>query len=406
MIVSCENCKKRYRIDAQKLKTEKSKFKCTRCGQTIYIKKPPETEISSVNNSEKDHERVSYNEKDYEKRLREVVLKRLSSEEASGTANPSVQSEAANNLRSGSLKKRFTGLWGNMMLFLIFIPLFILLFSVLLALWRFETLKGFIERESDTEASLLAEDNIAKICRAVAIQTGLYLKTHSELNSDQFMKNPVFKRIAVQQVGTNNHTMLYQMPDQKGALWVWAHKNPAFTGRDLRNISRESAQAIAGDNFSLFLKVLTGVRGLKESKGRFQVRDSNGKLRDKYLVCTPIEGTPYVIAADVFMDEFKLPVQQSGKRIIDKICETRNIIVISLLTAMLASGTVVFIYSRRLTRAIAELTHAANRISAGEFGVKLEIGRKDEIGDLSHAIGRLQESTRILLKRAGNRQKN
>lgn len=395
MIVSCKNCKKRYRINSQKLKSKKSTFKCTRCGHIINVYKPPgdhPVEASSP----------PYEGKDYEKRLREAVLKRLSAPESSGNETFTANSKNGRNFFTNI----FSSLWGNMILFFFLIPLATVIISGALSFWRIEGLTAFIEKESDRVGTALATDKIERICRAVAVQAGLYLRSHPKLHRDQFMKNPVFKGIAVQEVGTGNYTMLYQMPDSKGALRLWSHKNPAYVARDLRTISKDLSIAIAGDNFRQFIKILMGVSGLKESKGNYQAKDADGNIRKKYLVCTPIEGTPYVIAVDVFMDEFKLPVQQFGQQIRKKTYATRNVIFISLLTAMLASGTVVFIYSKRLTRTVCELTKAADRISIGDFGNRIEINREDEIGDLAHAISRLQESTRLFLKRADNRQRN
>ena len=41
MIVICEECGKKYRIDPEKIKKESTRFKCTFCSHLISVRKPP-----------------------------------------------------------------------------------------------------------------------------------------------------------------------------------------------------------------------------------------------------------------------------------------------------------------------------------------------------------------------------
>ena len=59
-----------------------------------------------------------------------------------------------------------------------------------------------------------------------------------------------------------------------------------------------------GDLFDSFWKIFSGVEGGRESKGYYSWRDADKRLRDKYMVCTPVDGTPYVVAATTYLDEF------------------------------------------------------------------------------------------------------
>ena len=43
MIVICEDCGKKYRVDPLKITGTKAKFKCKSCGHIITITKPDET---------------------------------------------------------------------------------------------------------------------------------------------------------------------------------------------------------------------------------------------------------------------------------------------------------------------------------------------------------------------------
>lgn len=58
---------------------------------------------------------------------------------------------------------------------------------------------------------------------------------------------------------------------------------------------------------------------------------------------------------------------------------------------------------RALSKPIIKLTDAANRISIGELDMEIRTKRKDEIGDLSEAIARMQDSIRISIERLRRR---
>lgn len=399
MIVSCDNCGKRYRVHPEKLKAPRGRFKCKRCHHTVKVYKQQGVQDEASSSQ-------SYYRDDYEKRLRQAVFKQLSSSPSSASKKSIAGFNGKKKLNTGSLKILLPGLRGKMMMLFFFFPLVILLAASLLCFRQLQMLTSFVEKESAAIAVSSAEDKIAERCRVVATQTGIYLKSRSNLHPDQFMKNPVFKRIAIQKISPENYTILYQMPDRNGALRVHAHADPALIGKDLREIFRSSFSVDVRDDFSRFVKILMGVRGLKVSKGHYRATDSADNIRDRYMVCTPIEGTPYVILASAFMDEFALPLQRFETQVRRKTSATRRIVLLALLTTMIATGTVVFIYGRRLTRTIAALTDAADRISVGDLAVEIGIKRKDEIGDLANAIGRLQESTRLFLKRVHNQEKN
>jgi methyl-accepting chemotaxis protein len=61
--------------------------------------------------------------------------------------------------------------------------------------------------------------------------------------------------------------------------------------------------------------------------------------------------------------------------------------------------------SRAIVTPIRKLTDAANRISVGELGVEIENKSKDEIGDLAEAITRMQDSIRLSIERLRRRRR-
>ncbi|MFC1815250.1 HAMP domain-containing protein [Thermodesulfobacteriota bacterium] len=76
---------------------------------------------------------------------------------------------------------------------------------------------------------------------------------------------------------------------------------------------------------------------------------------------------------------------------------------------LLLTITIVFVFiiawfsGRAISRPIIKLTEAADRISVGELNMEIKTKRKDEIGDLSEAIARMQDSIRIAIERLRRR---
>lgn len=73
----------------------------------------------------------------------------------------------------------------------------------------------------------------------------------------------------------------------------------------------------------------------------------------------------------------------------------RLVILLLVLVVILIS----FIVSRTFTAPIVRLTQVADRISLGELDAKIELNRRDEIGDLAEAIARMQASLQAAIER-------
>ncbi|MDY0040662.1 MAG: zinc-ribbon domain-containing protein [Desulforhabdus sp.] len=54
MIVSCEACKTKFRLDPSRLKGDKSKVRCSRCGYVFTVQRPQEEVLLKVDLSEQD----------------------------------------------------------------------------------------------------------------------------------------------------------------------------------------------------------------------------------------------------------------------------------------------------------------------------------------------------------------
>jgi methyl-accepting chemotaxis protein len=70
------------------------------------------------------------------------------------------------------------------------------------------------------------------------------------------------------------------------------------------------------------------------------------------------------------------------------------ILVVAVLTCLVG-----YFIARGFTGPIIQLTKIADRISMGELDAQITIDRKDEIGQLAEAIGRMQASLQTMIER-------
>jgi methyl-accepting chemotaxis protein len=122
------------------------------------------------------------------------------------------------------------------------------------------------------------------------------------------------------------------------------------------------------------------------------------------MVCTPVAGTPFVIAATTYLDEFTGPVRLMESRAGVLTEKTRLITWAILGAAIFLIGLIVSIYGHRLTGKIKSLTDVAERISIGDLGIEIETKSRDEIGELAEAVSRMQDSIRLSIERLRRRR--
>jgi methyl-accepting chemotaxis protein len=72
-------------------------------------------------------------------------------------------------------------------------------------------------------------------------------------------------------------------------------------------------------------------------------------------------------------------------------------------TALLLIGIMVIVYANRLTGKIESLTDVADRISAGDLEMEIEMKSRDEIGELAQAIARMRDNIRLYIERLQQR---
>ena len=385
MIVICEECGKKYRIDPSKIKGKAASFKCRVCTNVIVVNKselesasqPPAAVPSPPTDTQADES---------------VPPPPESAAEPKGPAYDTV-------LTGEPRKRGLFGLRAKMLMLFLFIPLILMIGAGLLYLWRVDQMSKLVTTESTRIVNRMAEEKIRDLSSAVAIQARLYLLAHPDLDKHDFMNDMGFKTLAVQKVGLTGYTALYEMPDGQGIWRTWAHVQPRIIGIDMSTLKKPM-----GRNFSGFWKVFSGVKGDKRSQGYYTWQEKDGSFREKFMVCTPVAGTRYVIAATTYLDEFHGPIRQMEKRGQEATKKTRQYILITFGVTLLLIGTIVFNYGHRLTGKLKSLTEVTERISVGDLAAEIKTKSRDEIGELAEAIARMQDSIRLSIERLRRRR--
>lgn len=363
MVVICEECGKKYKFDYNLMKSDRAKFTCKSCNHLISINKPEEDQ------------------------------KILEVEEPREEINISEESVKA---AISSRTKGFSLLPKMLSLFLIIPSLFLLLAGALYYR-QLQDLSTLLIGDSKNVTTNLSEEIIANIARSVGKQCKLFWESHPKMTKEDFNVDVAFKSISFAKVGTTGYTALVERPNVIDGKWViWVHPNAKLVGNDITPLLKAKNPR--------FWKVQTGVIDGSESKGYYPWEDRDGVTREKFMVCTPIEGTNFFIAATTYIDEFTEPVkamEQRANKITDKIKTTVYII---LGITLLIIALIVSIYSHKLSQRIKYLTDHAERISVGELDAVIEIKAKDEIGDLAEAITRMQDSIRFSIERLRRRR--
>lgn len=277
------------------------------------------------------------------------------------------------------------------------------LFSVLIAAFAGQAVYLIVQLNNITDQfgkkgteiiKEMAENAIMATAQSVAKESQLYLEAHPELNKEQFMEDSRFKEVALQKVGKNGYTALYERGSD-GKWRTWVHTNPKITKLDdMAKLAKP-----LGDSFPGFWKVLTEVERSLPSAGYYKWQEKDGSFKDKYMASVNVPGTEFYIASTTYIDEFTEPMvrlEHESKTIAKT--ESRNIaVLISIIILVIA--IVVFNFGGRLTANIKYLSEMTDRISLGELNALIEIRSKDELAVLAESISRLQQSVKLSIQR-------
>jgi predicted Zn finger-like uncharacterized protein len=381
MIVICEECGKKYDIDPAQIKGREAKAKCKSCGHVITVTKKEVNPSAAAPPS----------------KVKEVPPRPKEPEARS--PEPNEEAPDTQPAKSATGPKKGFGLRPKIFVLFFFIPIALMIGAGSFYLWALEDLSSLITRESSRAVTQLGEAIIAEKARSVADQARLYLVSRPNMARQDFGSDQEFQKVAVQKVGLTGYTALYAVPDEKGIWRTWAHTNAKIIAIDMSTLNGPM-----GQNFDGFWKVFSNAKDGKESKGYYTWQEKDGSFRDKYMVCAPVKGTPYYVAATTYLDEFTKPVKDMEGRVNEITKGTRNMVFMIVGGTLLLVGFVVLLYGQRLTSRIRSLTDVAERISVGDMDAEISIKSKDEIGDLAEAINRMQASIRLSIERLRRRR--
>ena len=394
MKITCEGCNKTYNIDLEKMEYPRIKSKCKACGETLIITKPSsnlDDSSTSFNMDDNDFSGL-----DTASEVLEPPPLRPSSEEISLGDAPSGLSSART-----SKGLRF-GLRWRLLIFFFLIPIALIAAEGYLYLQQFNSLSVDLSSQSTNIVKQFAEQIIGEKARSVAGQVRLFLEGHPTMKPDQFYEDPYLKTIALQSVGKTGYTALYSEPGADGKWHTWVHANKNIIGSKFDMAALEKP---LGKNFPGFWKVYIGVKGARESQGYYTWLEADGKtLRDKFMVCTPVIGTPYYVAATTYVDEFTVEIDKMKANARQTSRQTQNTIIAISAIILILIGSITFWYGRSLTSKIKSLTDLTERISVGDLEAEINVKSNDEIGDLGNAISRMQDSIRISIERLRRRK--
>ncbi len=385
MIILCEECGKKYRIDPSKIGEEGMKFRCKACNHVITVSKP----------EAKEPEPKAFIEPEEEVG---TVKTEMPSAESEKKPEKRVNLPAAGMIEG---KKGRLGLRSKMVLLFFVLPIIIVAAAGILYLWQMSSLSKLLTEQSAESVKEMAEDLVKEKSRSASKQISLYLATHPELNKEDFSYEMNFRLIAVQKVGLTGYTCLYSIPDEQGVSSLWVHPNAKLIGIDLP----KAMQKALGKEYHKWWDVYNGAYKGAESSGYYTWLNADGTVQEKFMVCTPVERTPYVVAATTNYDEFTRPIRVMETRAQKLISNAKYIISAIIIGTIVLIGLVVSIYGNLLVNKIKSLTDLAQRISIGDLDAEVGIKSKDEIGDLYDAIVRMQESIRLSMERLRRRRK-
>ena len=392
MTVICEECGKVYHIDPDKLDQYKGKSVRVRCGECGHV-----TQISKL--LEAMEEPVTEYATTEEPDMSSSELDYGFAEEAPAERRERISAGATDIRSSGWL-----GLRGKMMILFLVLPILLMAASGYFSQVQLNKLANEITAESTNIVLQEGKEKLMQKARDVALQAEIYLRSHPDLQREDFFYDPEFSGIAVQSVGKSGYTCLIQQPEpEREQNWtIWAHPNPNIIGIDDIDMIRKAI----GPHFDEFFKVLTGSQGMKESEGFYYWKDPDGKIRQKYMAIAPIriEGLPFLSMSTEYIDEFTKKTETLKDRAQVLAKNTRNINLGILFGAIVLIGLIIIIYGYRLTRNIQYLTEAADRISVGDLEAEIDVHSKDEIGNLADAISRMQDSLRFSIERLRRRR--
>src|SRR4030043_45117 len=245
---------------------------------------------------------------------------------------------------------------------------------------------GSLAVSQSTEAlKRLGEESICQEARDVAREVEIYLLNHPNSTMEDLQNNPEFLKLSSQKVGETGYPALWET---RTAI-VRFHPNTTLIDHDMHDFAAKLPAF-----WGVFEQSLEG----KESGGYYDWLETDGSIRKKYMLTTPvripIQDITLMVSATTYMDEFYQPVlstQNSLRQFLIKSAREQWLVLI--ITAFF-TVIIAMLFARRLTSPLLNLVKAAQGVQEGQLDQQVKVQSQDELGMLASTFNAMTESVR------------
>lgn len=235
--------------------------------------------------------------------------------------------------------------------------------------------------QSTAALNRLGETAIRQRAEDVAAQMGLYLAAHPdrlEWPAARLEGDADLAAIAVQPVGETGYTAVFD-----SAAITHFHVNPNIIGNDMHSLA---------ESLPDFRAIMEASLEGKASCGYYAWQNGDGVIRDKYMCCVPVTGTPLRVAATTYIDEFHRPVRETAAQIAAITRQTRGWLVAAVILVGLLALGVALRLAWSISRPTVHLIQAAVALEQGTYRsehLAVETSRRDDLGRLARVFDRV-----------------
>lgn len=453
MEIACNACGKRYRIDETKMKADTARVKCKACGRVIQVTKPPAAgELPPE--FDFDLPPATPSEPKMPADARPAAADRHLSETTAPVDAAAPAEGPGPHPLAADRKVRF-GLFGKTILVMLLVSL--LPFGLFWFL-TFREMNDHIRRDSEALMAQTAKGMADQIDawinnHGALLRMAAALPDLSGMSREQ--QEPVLKAIhqaypfmylvftvdaSGMNVARNDNQPLVSYADRRyfkeimaGRAFSWqsvvgrTSKVPALVLavpiRQGDRVVGVMAAAMTVEDVSKTIatwkKGSTGFAFLVDEQG-YVIAHPQKKFAEtrENMNATPLisafrkkgwtsnttafigeSGRPVIGHARSTGNGWVLGVQQEESEILETMTMIQRFALALLAATILLVIVIAWFSARSLVTPIMKLTDAAERMSLGDLNVKIEGGSRDEIGLLAQAIGRMQTSLQIAMRR-------
>jgi class 3 adenylate cyclase len=260
--------------------------------------------------------------------------------------------------------------------------------------------QGIVDKSyqiSEKVLTVMGERLVELRVEGVAKGLAYRLKDRDTSNYAKLREDEGLRKLATQPIqtpdGVGGYLMVY---DKKGE--VLFHQKPTVEGKNSLNWQKEYPETQ-----ELIRRSLSEER----VKGYYTFRDKEGKERRRYAIWLHVNGTPFVVSAQVNIDDFFLPAQKRLKEACEKIMseararikessknidrQVKLVILMGWVLLSVVGGLCGVFFAAALARPILRLRDGVRQVGTGDFAVTVPEKGLKEVVHLAQSFNRLGE---------------